>query len=341
MQPFSERIFNYMIPWLNLPWPLDLESVFGRSAELVLEIGFGDGAFLIDQAKREPERNFLGIEVAWEPINRLFKGLEKEGITNVRVIRSDAALVLERVLPPDCLSKIIINHPDPWPKERHWPRRLIQNEFLELLASCTKPGSQLRIATDHADYANWISDKLGSQDYFSNTLSADRVEELEGHLVTRYQSKAQKDGIPNNFFIWERSEKSAPTRSFERTDEMPNVVFKGELDMKSLFEDFESQVHCEKHQNVDTVINLMRAYQQTSEGHWMIEVMVQEGRLCQQVGILVLSLEDSRFTLKPSTIGYPRSTWGVKRALWHVARLLVAKNPNLEVVNSNVGSLLD
>ncbi|MCB9832202.1 MAG: tRNA (guanosine(46)-N7)-methyltransferase TrmB [Planctomycetes bacterium] len=337
----SELILDHLVPWERLPWPLDLETIFGRRAPLTIEIGFGDGAFLLDQAAKRPEEDFLAIELAWGQVDRLLPRLERAGLGNVRLINGDAALVLERMIESGSVARFVINHPDPWPKERHHHRRLIQAELLTELARALEPDGMVEIATDHADYAAWIGERLEARTDLISDLEATEVGELPDRLVTRYQMKARQVGIGNHFFVWRKVGPTAAPVQPERFEDMPNVAFRGEVDMTRLLADFQpSSVH-ERHRNVDLVINFVRAFRQVDQAQWLVEALVKEGRFHQQVGLSVLGLEPGRCTVKASSIGYPRPTQGLKRAVWHLARLVQARCPSLEVDTSTVGPLED
>lgn len=324
-----------------MDWPLDLQGLFPNDLPLVLEIGFGDGSFLIDQAERFPERNYVGIELAWDPIQRLFKKIERLGFDNVRVLRCDAQLAIDSLFEAECFAEIFINHPDPWPKERHHRRRLLQKGFLAQIAGALTPTGQVTIATDHADYAQWICDILESQSELVNTLPTTSVPTLADRLITRYQQKAQAEGIGNHFFVWRRAVETVKATPIRKLEDMPNVALQGKVDLDAVFEDFNRQDFHERHQNVDAMINLIRVYKQHGEPHYLVETIIKEGRFSQQLGINVLILENEKITIKTSALGYPRSTWGTKRAIWHVSRYILARAPHLTIVNSTVGALLD
>ena len=132
---------------------LDLQALFPRTAAVVLEIGFGNGEQLLHAAVHEAGRNFIGIEVHRPGAGRLMNGLANAGVDNVRVSTHDAVEVLQHQLPPQSLDEVRIYFPDPWPKKRHHKRRLIQPDFVELLASRVRAGGLLHLATDWAGYA--------------------------------------------------------------------------------------------------------------------------------------------------------------------------------------------
>jgi tRNA (guanine-N7-)-methyltransferase len=142
--------------------PCDFAARFGRVAPLVLEIGFGNGGQLLHSAQAEPTRDFIGVEVHRPGVGRLMNGLADACVDNVRLYNHDAVEVLEHAIAPAALTEVRIYFPDPWHKKRHNKRRLIQPEFLALLASRVATGGRLHLATDWADYAEHMQDALAA-----------------------------------------------------------------------------------------------------------------------------------------------------------------------------------
>jgi tRNA (guanine-N7-)-methyltransferase len=135
------------------PTPLDLDRLFARRAARTLEIGFGNGEHLIERARREPERDFLGVEVHTPGVGRLLLAAAAAGVEQLRVIAHDAVEVLGAQIAPASLDEVQLLFPDPWPKKRHHKRRLVQAPFARLVASRLKPGARWHIATDWEPYA--------------------------------------------------------------------------------------------------------------------------------------------------------------------------------------------
>lgn len=131
------------------------EALFSRTGPITLEIGFGHGEVLLHEAQESVQHNVLGIEVYRPVLFSVLRKAEQLGIDNVRVLSGDAALLLPR-FPDHCLQQIRILFPDPWPKRRHWKRRLLQNRFIAECARCLVPGGLLHLATDWPDYAKQI-----------------------------------------------------------------------------------------------------------------------------------------------------------------------------------------
>ncbi len=157
---------------MRLPWPTEWATIYGRDARLVVEIGFGNGRFLLTQAQQRPEVNFLGLEIATPSMDRTEARMRAAGLSNVRLIRATAQSVLWALCQPASLNGITINFPDPWPKATHTHRRLISSSFLALLASRMADGADLDIATDHADYGNWIAEQLQACQLFDSRLAS-------------------------------------------------------------------------------------------------------------------------------------------------------------------------
>jgi tRNA (guanine-N7-)-methyltransferase len=135
-------------------------AVFGREAPFELEIGCGKGGFLLRRAKAHPEFNLLGIEWANKFFQYAADRMARWGMTHVRVMRTDARHFVMHHLPESCLSALHVYHPDPWPKKRHHKRRLFQTEFITAATRALVPGGRWAIQTDHAEYFDWIRERM-------------------------------------------------------------------------------------------------------------------------------------------------------------------------------------
>ncbi len=171
---------------------LDIDGVFGRKAPLILEIGFGMGDSLLSQALDEPDHNFLGVEVHKPGIGRLMNDAKKLGINNLRIICEDAVKVLADRLTQESLAGVQIYFPDPWPKTRHHKRRIIQPEFIKLLAHKVRLGGFCHLATDWTPYAEWMLD-LFSQNSVWHNLSKKRgyVVRPQRRPITKFEMRGE------------------------------------------------------------------------------------------------------------------------------------------------------
>ncbi|MGI8431434.1 MAG: tRNA (guanosine(46)-N7)-methyltransferase TrmB [Chthoniobacterales bacterium] len=142
--------------------PLDLAAIFPRRAPLELDLGCGDGAFLIALAARHPERNFLGIERLVGRIRSACGKAARGNLRNVRVLLIESAYAVEYLLPPASIDVVHLLFPDPWPKKRHHRRRIVTADFLAKVQRILAPGGRLRIATDQEDYFEAIRELVAA-----------------------------------------------------------------------------------------------------------------------------------------------------------------------------------
>jgi tRNA (guanine-N7-)-methyltransferase len=171
----QERALEELWPRFGVeyaPQSIDPVSLFGRTAPLVLEIGYGMGASLLAMARAEPEKDFLGIEVHTPGVGALLMGIDEQSTSNLRTLHHDAVEVLEHMLPDASLARVQLYFPDPWHKKRHHKRRIVQPPFVALLARKLQPGGLLHFATDWENYAEWMLEVLRAEPALEN-LSPD------------------------------------------------------------------------------------------------------------------------------------------------------------------------
>lgn len=182
--------------------PLDLGRWFGREAPLIMEIGCGTGTATAAMAAAEPEFDVLAVEVYKPGLAQLVGMIARGGIDNIRIIRGDAVVVLREMLLPASLAGVRIFFPDPWPKARHHKRRLIQPGTVELLGRALADGGVLHIATDHAEYAEWITEVLAGQDLFV-PVAGDAPFSLD-RPTTKFEGRADREGRAVTEFVLSR-----------------------------------------------------------------------------------------------------------------------------------------
>lgn len=136
----------------SLPRPLNFAQLFGNTNPVELEIGFGKGTFLVEQAMSRPETNFLGIEYANWFYRYASDRLRRRSPRNARTVRAEANFFVKEFIPDSSIAVLHIYFPDPWPKARHHKRRLIQESFVPVMNRILRPGGRVQIVTDHRGY---------------------------------------------------------------------------------------------------------------------------------------------------------------------------------------------
>ncbi len=184
---------------------LDFDALFGRVAPVVLEIGFGNGESTWQMAAAAPDENFIAVDVHRPGVGQLLTHLQKHGISNTRIYCGDGVEFLRDRIMGDTLAAIRLFFPDPWPKKRHHKRRIIQPEFIALVAEKVRGGGILHLATDWQPYADHMLEVLGNNDSFENlSPSGDYYSNPKWRPETRYERRGQKLGHEVRDLVYRR-----------------------------------------------------------------------------------------------------------------------------------------
>lgn len=197
----QRRAHDTLLPRFGITFgetPLDLDTVFGRRAPRILEIGCGMGETTVAIAAANPDTDYIGIEVHTPGVGSLLKQIDEAGLSNVRVIQHDAVAVMDHMIPPASLDGLHIFFPDPWPKKRQQKRRLIQSPFIALAASRLKPGAYLHAATDWQEYAEQILAVFSAEPTLANTASG-----YAEKPAYRTQTKFETRGLKLGHGVWD------------------------------------------------------------------------------------------------------------------------------------------
>ena len=185
---------------------LDFDDHFDRPADVIVEIGFGNGESTWQMAQQEPEKNFIGIEVHEPGVGQLLMALEEHHIDNVRIASEDAVVFLQQRIADDSLAGIRIFFADPWPKKRHHKRRIIQPEFVNQLARCLRKDGILHLATDWQPYAVHILEVMQSSPDFTNlSANGDYCERPDWRPYTKYEERGEKLGHEVRDLLYQRT----------------------------------------------------------------------------------------------------------------------------------------
>jgi tRNA (guanine-N7-)-methyltransferase len=173
----------------------DFHAHFSRLAPLVLEIGFGNGEALAWASEHDLHRDYIGVEVHGPGVGRLMNALAARDATNVRLYKHDAVEVLEKEVAPETLAEARIWFPDPWHKKRHNKRRIIQPEFVALLATRMVSGGLLHLATDWEPYAQHMLEVMEASPHWRNAVGqAQYAEKPDWRIETHFERRGLKLG---------------------------------------------------------------------------------------------------------------------------------------------------
>ena len=140
---------------------LDRAELHCGERPLEMDLGCGDGSFLMEMARHHPERDFIGVERLLGRARKVCRKITRGHLDNARVLRLDSRYVVEWLLPEVSVSRLHLLCPDPWPKVRHHRRRLVQVEFLDAVHTALIPGGEFLFMTDHEEYFQWAVEKAG------------------------------------------------------------------------------------------------------------------------------------------------------------------------------------
>lgn len=191
---------------LNLPQPGGLDALFARPmAAYCMEIGFGGGEHLVTAAEKNPNTGFVGIEPFINGMAKMLGEIDDRQLKNVRLFDDDATLVLDW-LPANCLDRLDLLYPDPWPKKRHWKRRFVSAKNLDRIARVLKPGGEFRFASDIDTYVNWtLAHCRNHPDLEWTAKSADDWHQpWPNWHRTRYEAKAIREARVPAYLIFRK-----------------------------------------------------------------------------------------------------------------------------------------
>ncbi|PIE81033.1 MAG: tRNA (guanosine(46)-N7)-methyltransferase TrmB [Chloroflexi bacterium] len=324
---------SLMLLSTRMDWPTDWTAVFQCQAPLIMEIGFGGADFLVDLAQKRQDAHVVGIELSLPSLRKAEKKVRDAGLENVRIVAGDAVLVLWALCQTDSLAEVYINFPDPWPKERHHNRRLLSDDFLHLLATRMSPGAVIDIATDHADYAAWIAERLERTSYFHSRLCSTYVNEDAERIISKYEQKGFDEGRIGHYFKWQRNDTPAPNNyPVPKENAMPHVIVNSPMSQDDIAAAFTPV----KFSQDDVHVSIAELFQSKYDGKLLLETYVKERPLSQRLGLLIRQREKGDYVVKMHEVGFPRPTIGIQIAIAYLATWLVGLHPQNEFVRSSL-----
>jgi tRNA (guanine-N7-)-methyltransferase len=334
----------------HLSWATDFNVFMGRSAPLIVEIGYGGAHFLTDLALNHPASNVIGIEVSHFCTQDGETKRRKHLLENLLLIHGNAVTTLAYVFSSASVDRFYINFPDPFPKTSHAHRRLLAPYALSLITDRLKPGGLLTIATDVPAYAESIAHDLAHTAGLVNLHPSAWLSELPGRTPTRYERKAIEKGHPRHYFEWQRDHISRATPVIPVQESphpytsatldsqldtfMPNIVLTTPLTLTELSAAFTPQ---EFHEGAIHV-RLLGHYLNPTQG-LIIDTFIDEPLLEQRPAIVIVPRGSengvSRYVVRLSLIGYPRPTQGAHVAVRQIAQWVARCHPDTRLLHVN------
>jgi tRNA (guanine-N7-)-methyltransferase len=182
---------NLIVELRSILEPLDTKAIFPTVQPLEVELGCGDGSFLLNYAKQHPERNFIGVERLAGRIRKIDRKGRRAGVKNLRGVRIESSYFLEYLLPRQSAAALHIYFPDPWPKRKHWKYRFINERFPELAKRALTPGGVVYLRTDHKAYFEQMQSVFAASTSFRVVETPDEL----SALVTDFEEDFLKRGV--------------------------------------------------------------------------------------------------------------------------------------------------
>jgi tRNA (guanine-N7-)-methyltransferase len=293
-------------------YPVDWEKVFGRKTPLAVEVGCGNGAFLQNWAISQPQWNFIGIEISMQSVEHSLIRLFNRELGQARIIREDARFSLKEFFADNSVAHLIMNFPDPWPKKRHARRRLLNVDFVKILAAIIKQGGIYELVTDQEWYAEdtfYLFEKSGK--FRCESI----IKNPERSVQTKYEKKwkAEKREIYQFTAV---KEKSATLRRILETSEMPHFIILKQIDPEKVF----SLKGLTQKRN-ETVFAVKEVFCDRDRRSFILRMVTADGDYTQNFHILVAP--HSRGSIVKLDAGIqPYRTPGVKWAVREIGQFL-------------------
>ncbi|UQZ89655.1 hypothetical protein C4J81_10710 [Deltaproteobacteria bacterium Smac51] len=300
MTAFSRKYYRSLEPLLKAvdhKSPVDWEKVFDRAAPLEFEIGFGNGEYLHRISLDEPERNFVGVEVAWASIKRALRRLASPPRRNVRVMLLKAEVALERCFAPQSLDVVRSLFPIPWPDERQEKKRLFKRDFLNLSANRLKADGRFILVTDSLELAEWTLSQS------EQSAIAFTMEECQAVMDTKYERKWHGGGQRIFYHL-------TGTKKFH-----PELPLIKDIEMQAYYrDDFNPETYQPQDSAGDIVVKFREFIFDPKRQEGMLRTFVVEGTLTQEFFIKIFQ-HGQRWKFTPAIGSQLYPTQGIARAL--------------------------
>jgi tRNA (guanine-N7-)-methyltransferase len=180
---------NLVVELISIVKPLDLAKLFPQRQPLEIELGCGDASFVVEYARRHPDRNFIGVERLLGRLRKLDRKGGRAGLANVRGVQIESSYFLQYLLPPHSASALHVYFPDPWPKKKHRKNRLINEKFPRLAHGALTPVGVVYLRTDDADYFAQMTGVFGASAEFQKVETPSELSDLPTDFEREFHAR--------------------------------------------------------------------------------------------------------------------------------------------------------
>jgi tRNA (guanine-N7-)-methyltransferase len=310
--------------WRQQDFPINWQQEFDRTAPLHLEVGFGDGRFTLRRASEEPEHNFVALEISTTSISRLLHKLRKAKITNVRILKLGAQFAVKHLFDSGSLESIVVNFPDPWPKDKHVDHRLLQRSFYYVAANRLRTGGTIRLATDHPEYLAFAKEEAMASSVFKLRDESPP----EAVFATKYALKWKAQGKPLYYQVFETLGNDHPVTTIKplatmERSAMPHALLTGQLPRDATF----TKQVMPSEDGYIIVHELLQSLGSDEVGNpkerWLFRVTIDEPDFKQQVLIIANRREGDEYIVRFEPFGDPVLTKAARGAVHAVTEWLL------------------
>lgn len=292
--------------------PLDWKKMASNAQQLHVEIGFGNGDFIVNMAKQYPQSLFVGFEISLESVERAVKRCITHEVKNIRFIRGDAGTLLRELFPPNSIQHVYMNFPDPWPKKRHENKRLIKPPFLQTLANVLELNGIYELTTDQEDYANAAKSLFEQSDYFA-------IKTFEKNPQRPIQTKYEKKWIElgrNIYQLQVQKIKHCEVQRIFEGEPMPHVKIRKEINPVPILKKIVGQEY-----RTDRAFFKVLEMFVNEDKHLLLKVVSTDSDFMQNYFIKIVKRTDE-WLVKLDEITQPFRTPSVKFSVFEIGRIL-------------------
>lgn len=295
-------------------YPLSWDEIFQCQAPLIIEVGFGNGDFLANEAKQNADMHFVGIDYSLGSTERLQKRLLKFAINNVRIINHDARFVLRELFPNNSVEHVIMNFPDPWPKKRHRERRMLQPSFINTLGAVLKMKGTFELVTDQL----WLAQNAH---HLFNKSSSFTTNDIESNpkrtLVTKYEKKWRDSGSGIYHLLSIKQKHASITRILEDA-QMPHVIISKEIVPNQV-----QQLMNFEHSELNKLFVIKEIFSDFNSNNYLLRLITNDYDF-QQAFYVLITRHNSKWMVKLDDHSSVFRTPAVKLAISKIGKALSA-----------------